>query len=205
MSNQMDHDTATLIHRKQRMVNLTKPLHFAGRRGSWGTPSVKGLIARGYLRRSSRLIRRRNARRCTLSQLARSRPSRSPWTMDMAASRIELTSIWSKLKVGQLWASRLINVLALTAIFCWCHQILTQIWWRQRGSHLNNVVGRPVSSRPSKLTEGVLSFRKIRHLPPTQRNSRCNRQSATTVSLFWCGVIWHARTAKRRREIKRGR
>ena len=73
---------------------------------------------------------------------------------------------------------------------------------RQRGGHIGDVIGRPTSGRPCRLTEGVLGFPMSHHSSPTQRNSRRNGRQSDGYSHGWWLEIRRATTTKRRAKNK---
>ena len=140
-------------------------------RGSWGSLCVMGTYRWG-LRRSSRLSRRRDARRRTSSQSSTTASSWLLWPMVMTTPKAETVSIWPKLKVRplRLILDRSKRLLLLSSP--WRHWISMQIRSHQGGGHFKDVVGRPISGRPSESMAGVMGFWSSPHLPPVDENSR---------------------------------
>ena len=59
----------------------------------------------------------------------------------------------------------------------------------QRDGHIGDVIIRPISGRPPKLTDGVVGFRTSHHLKSMHRNSIRNVRQSDGYSHGWWRVI----------------
>ena len=61
------------------------------------------------------------------------------------------------------------------------NRISTQIRWRQRGSNLDDLIGRPIRVRPPELVAGVVGFWLSHYSRPTHKKSAVVNRNATAV------------------------
>ena len=89
---------------------------------------------------------------------SRQRPSRSPWVMTMAASRVNTISRYNELMILWFRAIRLNYVIVFTATSPASPNLNVQVQWRRQSGHFESIHAHSIRRQPSELRVWVVGF-----------------------------------------------